>query len=264
MGSLTNVLENKILDHILGNTAYTQEANLYLCMCVADPTDGATGASMNEVANANGYARTEITAFDVASNRATENTNDIIFPEATGSWGTVTHWAIVDNPTYGSGEVIAYGSFSTSKSIIAGNIPQAAAGDIDIVVTAGGMTTYLANKILDHIFLNTTYAQPTIYVGVSTSDPGDTGSQVGEPSGNNYAREAVPDWDVASGGASENTNVITFNTASGSWGTIAYVFLIDALTGGNMLMQNNVGSSQAITTNDIVEFVAGAIDITLD
>lgn len=264
MGSLTNALENKILDHILGNTAYTQEANLYLALCTADPTDTATGASMNECANANSYARTEITAFDVASARATENTNDVTFPEATGSWGTVTHWAIVDTATYGSGEVIAYGSFSTSKAIVSGNIPKAAAGDIDISVNSGGMTTYLANKILDHIFLNTTYSQPTIYVGISTSDPTDTGSQAGEPSGNNYARETVPAWDVASGGASENTNAITFNTASGSWGTIAYVFLIDALTGGNMLLYNAVGASQPITTNDIVEFIAGAIDITLD
>jgi len=57
--------------------------------------------------------------------------------------------------------------------------------------------------------------------------------------------------------------VITFPTASGSWGTITHFALFDALTTGNMLMSGALTASQAITTNQIARFAIGALDITL-
>lgn len=264
MGSLTNFAELEMLDHVLGVGAYSQDANLYLALCTSDPGETATGASMNECANANSYARTEITDFANASARSIAHNADVTFPEATGSWGTVTHWAIVTSGTYGSGNVLAYGSFTTSKTIVSGNIPKAPSGDLVITAQTGGMSTFLVNELLDHFFLNGSYAPPTIYIGASTSNPGDTGSQSGEPSGNNYARVSGIGFDAASNGASANSDDITFNTASGSWGTIGYVFLADALTSGNVLMSAALDVSQPIDTNDILEFLAGQLDITVD
>lgn len=61
MGSLSNYLENELLDHVLNNAAYSPAATLYLALCTADPTDAGTGASMNEVANSGNYSRKAIT-----------------------------------------------------------------------------------------------------------------------------------------------------------------------------------------------------------
>lgn len=264
MGSLTNYAELEMLDHVLGVGAYSQDSNLYLALCTGDPGEAATGASMNECANAFGYARTEITDFANASARSIAHNADVTFPEATGSWGTVTHWAIVTSGTHGSGNVLAYGSFTTSKSIVSGNIPKAPSGDLVITAQSGGFSTFLVNELLDHFFLNGAYTPPTIYIGGSTTNPGDAGSQTGEPSGDNYARVSGISFDPASGGASANADDITFPTASGDWGTISYVFLADASSAGNVLMSAALDVAQPINTNDILEFLAGQLDLTLD
>jgi hypothetical protein len=117
-------------------------------------------------------------------------------------------------------------------------------------------------KILNYMFHATAWT-PTIYVGLSTADPGEAAVTLAEPSGNGYARVATATgtWTTATAGALENATEITFPTASGSWGTITYVCLFDALTSGNMLGSGSIGS-QDITTG-IARFAAGALDISL-
>jgi hypothetical protein len=265
MGSFSDYAEVKVLDHVLKNTAFTVPTNLYLALCTATVNDGHTGGTMTEVSNANNYSRVQCNSWAAASSRATSNSADITFPEASGSWGTVTDWAILDGNTHGAGNIIAYGSFTTSKSIVSGNIPKVNTGDLDVSFNAGGVTTTLANDLLDHVFKVTPYAQETnLYVGLATTNPGDTGSQTGEPSGNSYARVNHNNWDAASSGHSENTGSITFPTATGSWGTITHVFIADASTSGNTLLYGAVDVSQLITTDDIAQFTDGQIDINLD
>ncbi len=265
MGSFSDWAEIQVLDHVLLNTAMSVPTNLYLALCTATVNDGHTGGTMTEVADSNAYARVQCNSWDAASARATSNSADITFPEATGSWGTVTDWAILDSNTHGAGNIIAYGAFTTSKSIVSGNIPKVNTGDLDVSFNSGGVTTHLANELLDHVFKVGAYTQLTnLYVGLATSDPGDAGSMTGEPSGNAYARVNHNNWDAASAGHSENTGSVTFPTATGSWGTIAYVFINDASTAGNVLLYGAVDVSQLITTDDIAQFTDGQIDINLD
>jgi hypothetical protein len=127
----------------------------------------------------------------------------------------------------------------------------------------GSASDYLENALLDHVFENSAYTQPTIYIGASTADPTDDASGLAEPSGNGYARKAHSTWDTAASGATENTGAITFAVSTGSWGTITHWAAFDALSGGNMLCHGALGSSQAIANNEILEFADGAIDITL-
>ena len=68
MGSISDYLENAWVNHLVG-TAYTQPATVYLALATADPGDAATGASCNECANANNYARVACT-FGTAASRA--------------------------------------------------------------------------------------------------------------------------------------------------------------------------------------------------
>src|SRR5690242_4060466 len=115
MGSLSNYGETALVKHIVRETAYSPAATLYLALCTADPGEAATGASMNEIANSNGYARTAITFGAVASRRVTQNAT-VTFPAATGGQGTATHWAVVDSATHGAGNVLAYGALTNSKT----------------------------------------------------------------------------------------------------------------------------------------------------
>jgi hypothetical protein len=129
----------------------------------------------------------------------------------------------------------------------------------------GSFSNYLENKILDHVFKTASFSVPTnIYVALSTADPTESGSGIAEPSGNGYARTVCNAWDAASGGATQNTNEVTFPTATGSWGTIAHFALFDASTGGNMLAYGALTVSKAVTSGDTPKFNAGDIDVTLD
>jgi len=127
-------------------------------------------------------------------------------------------------------------------------------------------SNYWENEILDHLFGKGTYSPPTIYVGLSTADPGDDGSGLAEPSGNGYARveTSAADWNTASGGALDNANDITFPEATGSWGTITHFALFDAATGGNMLAEGALSASKAIDSGDTAKFAAGDLVCSLD
>jgi len=130
----------------------------------------------------------------------------------------------------------------------------------------GGFSDYWENKILDHIFGNGSYTPPTIYVGLSTADPIDSGSGLAEPSGNGYARvqTSASDWNTASNGSLNNVGNITFAQATGNWGTITHFAMFDAAMAGNMLAHGALSQSKSIGESDTARFEAGDLNISLD
>ena len=129
---------------------------------------------------------------------------------------------------------------------------------------AGSFSDHLENELLDHVLLTGPYTQPThLYVALYTVAPTDAGGGT-EVSGGSYARVQHDSWDVASGGASENTGAITFPQATGDWGTVVAVGIFDADTGGNLLMWADLAASKAIDSGDTAEFADGELDVTLD
>ena len=266
-GSLSDYAENEILDHVLKTGIYTAATTLYVGLSTVTIDDATTGGDVTEPSTASAYARVECNTWDAVGTeaRATENTGVITFVESTGDWGTITDWFVADHET--TGNIIAYGTFSTGKAVGTGDNPSVAAGGIDISVDSGGMVDYLAGHILDHLFKTAVYtAADTLYVGLSdgTIDDDTTGSDVSEPSDAAYARVACNTWDVAASGATENTAAITFAKATASWGTITDFFIADHLSTGNMLFYEVADASKAVGTNDTVQFDAGSFDITLD
>lgn len=279
MGSLSNYGENAFINHLCG-TAYSPAATIYLALCTSDPGEAATGASMNEVGNSNGYARKAIT-FGAAASRAITQNATVTFDQATGAWGTVSHWAIVDSGTYGSGNVLAYGAFSSSISVVSGNTLAVASGQVSVSVDASsgaGFTTYYVNKWLDLAFRNQAYSQPSTYVALLDSDGADSdttlttaGKEVG---GTSYARVLVnkaggasPAWNTVSGGATTNANAITFPTVgSGGWGTIVGMALVDSgtLNSGNVLAYDNSNiTDQSTSSGDTITFGSGQLAVSI-
>jgi|TARA_Y100000033_G_scaffold47993_1_gene54224 hypothetical protein len=125
MSAMSDYLENKILDHILGTTAYTAPSTVYVGLATASFNDDASGSELS----GNNYSRVAA-AFDAAASGTTDNTSAIEFAAATGSWGTVSHFGIFDAAS--SGNLLIHGAFSASKTITTGDILRIGAGDLDI------------------------------------------------------------------------------------------------------------------------------------
>ena len=124
------------------------------------------------------------------------------------------------------------------------------------------LTDYMENWVINHMFRNQAFTPPaTVYVGLYTSATSDAAAGT-EVSGGGYARQAAG-LGAASGGAASNAADITFPTATATWGTIAYVALLDALTGGTMMMHGAVASMKYVDNGDSYKINAGELDITM-
>lgn len=126
MAAFTNYLETALLNHVLrvvgGGPAFARPASVHVALFISATTDGLTsgGVGEGEVANAGGYARQAV-QFTVPASGQCSNTADITFPTASGGWGTVTHIAIFDNATYGTGNALFHAPLATPKTINTGD-----------------------------------------------------------------------------------------------------------------------------------------------
>lgn len=88
--------------------------------------------------------------------------------------------------------------------------------------------------------------------------------------GANYTRQAIvnnnSNWTIpgsASVNLLENTNAVTFSTASdNTWGTIVAYALMDAPTGGNIILSDAVTVSKTIGAGDTAQVAATALQFT--
>ena len=124
------------------------------------------------------------------------------------------------------------------------------------------LADFLEYELLDHLFGIGAYSAPTMYVGLSTADPGDDAAALAEPSGSGYARVACSGW-TRTTNTIDNTAAITFAEASGSWGTITYGCLFDAATAGNLLLSFVLDTPRTITSGVTPRFSAGEFNVTL-
>jgi hypothetical protein len=125
------------------------------------------------------------------------------------------------------------------------------------------MSNYLENALINATLRNTAYTSPTtVYVGLYTSDPGDgnTGTEV---SGGSYARVSVT-FGAPSNGVSTNSASVTFPTATGTWGTVTHIGILDALTTGNLLYHTALDSSKSIASGDVFTISTGNLSVTLE
>lgn len=128
-------------------------------------------------------------------------------------------------------------------------------------------TNFLEDRILDLVLRNNAdfaYTFPTsVYVALFTADPGEAGAQINEVSGGAYARQLVAfSTIVADSGQALNSGVITFPTATASWGTVTHVGIMDALTTGNMLYYGALGTSKTVGLGDQLSFAISTLTVT--
>jgi len=130
--SFSAFLENELLDHVFKTGEYTVPTNLYIALSKSTLDDDDVGDGLTGEVTGAGYARKKCNTWDAAAAGAIANTAAITFAQATGNWGIVTYFAIVDKTT--KGNVIAWGALNTTKNIQSGDTASFAAGDLDITL----------------------------------------------------------------------------------------------------------------------------------
>jgi hypothetical protein len=124
------------------------------------------------------------------------------------------------------------------------------------------MSNYLENALINATLRNTSYTSPaTVYVGLYLTDPTDanTGTEV---SCGSYARTAVT-FGAPSDGASLNDAAVEFPQCTASWGTVAFIGILDASTSGNLMYHTALDTSKTIDTGDIFKIAIGSLSVTL-
>ena len=129
-GSKSNYLENKLLDHVLGNTAYSAPATIYVALYTVAPTDAGggtevSGGSYARVALANNTAN-----WPNASGGLKSNGTVIEFATATANWGTIVAAALFDALT--GGNILYWGTLVENKTVDSGGTFRFNIGDFDI------------------------------------------------------------------------------------------------------------------------------------
>lgn len=122
-------------------------------------------------------------------------------------------------------------------------------------------SNYLENKLLEHIFKNTSYTSPaTVYLALYTSDPTDADSGT-EVTGGSYARQTATFAAASSGTIATNAN-ITFTSMPSC--TVTYWGIRDASTGGNLLASGAFNTPTALASGDTLTVTSGSLTISLD
>lgn len=115
MAELSDYLENKLLDHVLRNVSYTSPTTVYVGLYTSDPADDNSGTEVS----GGSYAR-QILSVTTATAGIVTSSADVTFPQATESWGTISHIGLLD--AVSSGNLLMHTPLTTSKTIDEGDI----------------------------------------------------------------------------------------------------------------------------------------------
>jgi hypothetical protein len=125
-----------------------------------------------------------------------------------------------------------------------------------------GFSTYLQQKVLDHVNGKTSYTMPTTYLALFTANPTDAGGGT-EAAYTGYGRVATSGlWNAASGTSVTNASAIPFGACTAGSSTVTGFGLYDASSAGNLLYWGTC--SLSVSSGITPQFAAGALTITLD
>jgi hypothetical protein len=123
------------------------------------------------------------------------------------------------------------------------------------------VSTYLANKLLDHMRGVASYTMPTVYCALCTTTP-TAGTPGTEATYTGYARVATSGlMAAASAGAGSNGSVITFGACTGGSSAVVAFQTYDALTAGNPLEFGPC--SLAVSSGITPSFAIGVLNTTM-
>ena len=124
-------------------------------------------------------------------------------------------------------------------------------------------TNAFETTVLQFALTSTSVTRPTSwYIALFTRDPPDTGAAGTEVPGGSYARTSVT-FSVT-GDTGTNSAAVEFPACTSDWGTVSHIGVMDASSGGNMLVHASLTTSKTIATGDVFRIPTGDLDITLN
>lgn len=113
--AMSDFLENELLDHVLGNSAYTAPGTVYIALYTVTPSDTGGGTEVSGGSYARQAVTNNLTNWPAASGGSKSNGVDIDFGTATANWGTIVAVAILDAAT--AGNFLFWGALTASKTV---------------------------------------------------------------------------------------------------------------------------------------------------
>jgi hypothetical protein len=128
---------------------------------------------------------------------------------------------------------------------------------------ANDLANYAEGKLIEHLLRHVAYTSPTtVYLGLFTASPGESGDLTNEVAAGEYARQPIT-FGAASDGVCLNSADIAFPAAVGDWGTITYLAILDAASGGNMLFYGIASTAIHVTSPKIYKVLTGQLSAGL-
>ena len=126
MASLSDYLENKLIDQIFRGQAYAFPPTLCLALFTATPSDAGGGTEVvggsyarvpvtASLANFSGTQGAGTTTASTGTNGTTSNNAIIAFPAPTANWGVITGFAIFDALT--GGNMLIWAPLNVAKTV---------------------------------------------------------------------------------------------------------------------------------------------------
>ena len=142
MSSMTDYLENKLVDNFFRTTTFSRPATLYIALYTTSTTDAGGGTEVT----GGSYARQALNPLDTnwyatqggttgassGTGGATSNAAEVAFPVATANWGTITNVAIMDAST--SGNMLFHGALTVSKTVNSGDQFKFSASNLSVTL----------------------------------------------------------------------------------------------------------------------------------
>lgn len=128
--SKSNVLENIILDEVLGGVGYTPAANTSIALYTSAPSDSGGGTEVTGGSYARVTLANNTTTWPSAAGGSKSNGVAVNFNEATADWGIVTSFAVFDDQ--GTPRQLYWGMLAEARDIKDGDKPSFAIGSLTI------------------------------------------------------------------------------------------------------------------------------------
>ena len=141
--SLTDYLENKLVDWLLRGQTFTPPATVYISLHTASCSDSATGTEVtggsyarpaltSSLANWAGTQAAASTTASTGTNGTTSNNVAINFATPSAGWGLVTHFGVFDAVT--AGNMLICQALTVSKTINSGDTVSFAAASLTLQI----------------------------------------------------------------------------------------------------------------------------------
>lgn len=131
---MSDYLEGQFAAHLTGTSSMTKPTALYVALFTSAPSDSGGGTEVSTSGTA--YARQNLAPSNSNWTQPTGGTGVVTnavainYPTATGSWGTITHFAIFDAST--GGNMLVWGALGASKVVGTSDVFSFAIGTITL------------------------------------------------------------------------------------------------------------------------------------